>query len=37
MAEPTINAQLETLNSHLEDIDNVIKGIISDLDESEEQ
>jgi len=36
MATPTINTQLTTLNGHLEDIDDVIKGIISDLEEADE-
>lgn len=34
----TINTQLETLNGHLEDIDDELKAIKADLDgESEEE
>ena len=37
MATPTINAQLTTFNGYLEDIDTIIKGIITDLEESEDE
>ena len=36
MATPTINTQLETMDTYLEAIDDTIKGIIADLEESEE-
>lgn len=33
MATPTINTQLETMDTHFGDIDTTIQGMITDLDD----